>query len=116
MYCIFSKEALKKMQGVRGKMSSQAGHAFLHAYWDSEERFPEHAKTYKASDHAIKITCAVETDSELEELVQYKDVCGFTKVIDSGFTVFEEPTLTCIGIGPLPDDSVEKLKALKLLM
>ena len=29
MYCIFSKEALKKMNGIRGKLASQAGHAYL---------------------------------------------------------------------------------------
>jgi len=116
MYCIFSKEALKEMNGIRGKMTSQAGHAFLHAYWDSEKRFPEYAEAYKNSDHAFKITCAVDTQIELEELYsKYMDVCGITKVVDSGFTVFGGPTQTCVGIGPIPMELAEGLKHLKLL-
>lgn len=104
------------MKGIRGKMASQAGHAFLHAFWDSEKRFPEYAKNYLESDHAIKITCVVDSDSELEQIYRtYRDICGATDVIDSGFTVFNGPTRTCIGIGPIPPELVGELKNLKLL-
>lgn len=117
MYCIFSRESLKLMKGIRGKMASQAGHAFLHSYWDSEITFPEYAKLYKNSDHAVKITCVVETTEELLNLVDnYQDICGVTEVVDSGFTVFEKPTNTCVGIGPIPEELIgEDLKSLKLL-
>jgi len=108
IYCIFSKESLKKMNGIRGKMASQAGHAFLHAYWNAEHRFPEDAEIYRNSDHTRKITCVVDTDQELELLYdEYVDNHPITKVIDSGFTVFNEPTLTCIGIGPVDLDKLQ---------
>jgi len=116
MYCIFSKESLKLIQGVRGKMASQAGHAFLHAYWDSLERFPEYAEQYRESEHVYKITCVVDTNLELEKMVTYKDKCGFTMVTDAGLTVFKEPTTTCVGIGPIPEELCDSLKHLKLLV
>ena len=116
MYCVFSKTALNAMQGIRGKMASQAGYVFLHAYWDSLERFPEYAIEYRDSDHGIKITCVVETDLELKKLITYREIVGMTVVNDAGFTVFQEPTLTCVGIGPIPDELVGGLKNLKLLV
>jgi len=119
MYCIFSRESLKAMKGIRGKMTSQAGHAFLHAFWDSEENFLSDATEYAESAHAVKITCVVDTQEELERLYEiYKDVCGTTRVVDSAFTVLDGPMLTCVGIGPIRDedeDEDEELKKLELL-
>lgn len=117
MYCVISKESIKRFKGIRGKMMAQAGHAFLHAFWDSEEFWPCYARAYKESDHARKITVVTETDEEMLKLYdKYIKICGVTKVIDAGFTVFEEPTLTCIGIGPISEILIEEdLKELKLL-
>lgn len=117
IYDIVCKEALKKMNGNRGKMSSQAGHAYLHAWWDAEKRFPDAAQAYRDSNHAVKITLVVDTEEELKELLRaYYDVCGVAFIKDAGFTVFKEPTVTCLGIGPIHvDDIGEDLKSLKLL-
>lgn len=116
LYAVMSKEAVKKMNGIRGKMIAQGGHAFLHAYWDSLNRFPEYAEAYKNSDHAFKITLVVEKTEQLETLRDaYKDLCGVSLVKDAGFTVFNEPTVTCLGIGPIPEDLIgDDLKSLKL--
>ena len=97
-------------------MAAQAGHAFLHAYWDSLERFPENAKNYKSSKHAYKIACIVETDLELEKLLALKEYVGLADVADAGFTVFGEPTRTCVGIGPVRTgtDIANRLQQLKL--
>lgn len=126
MYCIFAKESVQKMNGIRGKMCTQAGHAYLHAFWDAERRFPSYygglggdyisdADHYKKSDHAYKITLIVDTVDELKALQEaYKNVCGTALVTDAGFTVFNEPTTTCLGIGPIREDNIgEDLKALK---
>lgn len=126
LYCIVSKEALAKMtiekpgkpDVVRmGKFAAQCGHAFLHAWWDALDRFPTAALAYQASDHAFKITLVVETDDELRALeASYKDVCGVSLVTDAGFTVFTEPTVTCLGIGPIrPEDVKKDLSGLRLL-
>ena len=113
------------MNGIRGKMCAQAGHAYLHAFWDSVERFPgQHgysrdepsdAECYQNSDHAYKITLIVDTVDELKALQEaYRNVCGTSLVTDAGFTVFNEPTITCLGLGPIAEDNIgEDLKALK---
>lgn len=117
LYCVVSKEALAKMNGNRGKAMAQSGHAFLHAWWDALDRFPTAALSYQGSDHAFKITLVVETDDELRALAEsYKDVCGVSLVTDAGFTVFKEPTVTCLGIGPIrPADVKEDLSGLRPL-
>lgn len=118
MYCVVSREALAKMNGNRGKLASQAGHAYLHAWWDSATRFTMDAFAYNTSGVAYKITLVVDTDDELRELeALYKDICGVSLVTDAGRTVFKEPTVTCLGIGPIdPDMREDKLKSLKPLI
>lgn len=118
IYCIVSKESLTRLNGVRGKLTSQAGHAFLHAFWDAEITYPEDAAKYKNSGHAKKVTVVVDTDAQMLELYRkYQNICGSTEVIDAGLTVFKEPTLTCVGIGPIAPELVEDdLKQLKVLI
>jgi len=118
MYCIFAKESVAKMNGIRGKMCTQAGHAYLHAYWDSlnpEKCFIDQVRAYMNSDRAYKITLIVDTVDELKALQEkYKNICGTSLVTDAGFTVFNEPTTTCLGLGPISEDKIgDDLKALK---
>lgn len=117
MYCIFSKESLLAMKGIRGKMCTQAGHAYLHAYWDAEARHRALAEAYRSSDRAYKITLVVDTNEELNALHDlYRERCGVSMVVDAGFTVFDGPTQTCLGIGPISEDLVgDDLKSLRTL-
>lgn len=124
MYCVFAKESVDKINGVRGKMCTQAGHAYLHAFWDAWDERQEgevqpqklqQAIAYKNSERAYKITLIVDTVEELVALQEkYKDVCGTSLVTDAGFTVFNEPTTTCLGIGPISEENIgDDIKALK---
>lgn len=118
MYCIFADESVKKMNGVRGKLASMSGHAYLHAYWDSlnpEKCFIDQVRAYMTSDRAYKITLIVDTVDELKAIQEkYKNICGTHLVTDAGFTVFKEPTTTCLGLGPISEDKIgDDLKALK---
>ena len=130
MYCIFAKESLDKINGVRGKMATQAGHAYLHAFWDAMKlvdvwygEMDHHpvkmsqAIKYQNSDRAYKITLVVNTVEELKALYEaYKDKCGVALITDAGFTVFKEPTTTCLGLGPISEDMIgEDIKSLKTL-
>lgn len=127
MYCIFAKENLDKINGVRGKMASMAGHAYLHSYWDAlsdansigKDRVKaEQAFVYKDSGLAMKITLVVDTVDQLKILQEsYKDICGTSLVTDAGRTVFKEPTTICLGIGPISEDNIkDDLKVLKVLI
>ncbi len=124
MYCVWSPAALKLIKGVRGKFGTQNGHAYLHAYWDAEDRFAQTAFLYRNSGIAAKITLALpvmqDHATEVQTLrgfaARYTDRCGVSLVEDRGLTVFKEPTVTCLGIGPLHLDEVgDDLKALKPL-
>ena len=124
LYCIFADESVKKMNGIRGKMCTQAGHAYVHSIWDAFApsfnlikmfRNIKQAYAYKHSERAYKITLRISTVDELKALQEkYRDICGTSLVTDAGFTVFAEPTTTCLGIGPIREDKIgDDLKALK---
>jgi peptidyl-tRNA hydrolase len=115
MYCIFAKESVDKMKGVRGKMCTQAGHAYVHTLLAAMDEKPELFRQYLESDHAYKITLIVDTVDELKAIQEkYKDIVATKLVTDAGFTVFQEPTTTCLGLGPISEDLVgDDLKAIK---
>jgi peptidyl-tRNA hydrolase len=124
-------ESVKKMNGVRGKLASMSGHAYLHAFWDANyahnvepfsteevliaKRKVEQAQAYYNSERAYKITLVVDTVDELKALQdKYKDVCGTSLVTDAGLTVFTEPTTTCLGLGPIAEENIgDDIKSLK---
>ena len=86
------------MNGLRGKMTSQAGHAFLHSYWDAKKPYAgpwwdqhssipdtlqilsykrefaicsmkhSQAREYEASDKSYKISLMVDTVEDLVTL------------------------------------------------
>ena len=133
MYCVFAMESVKKMNGNRGKLASMAGHAYLHSWWDSDDRFTHlvgedtdyyrayndgPARKYKRSNLAFKITLIVDTVDELVTLHDlYKPICGVSLVTDAARTVFAEPTTVCLGIGPIHENMVkEDLSSLKVFM
>jgi len=140
MYCIVSREAIKAMNGNRGKLAAQAGHAYLHAYWDAEKRsgcrpefdtpipqkemsednkFLYAVDAYKYGGNAKKVCLVVDTTDELRALESaYRPVCGVSLVTDAGLTCFDGvPTTTCLGIGPIRDEDVgEDLKCLKVFI
>jgi peptidyl-tRNA hydrolase len=109
MYCVMSRDALKKMGGNRGKMIAMGGHAFVHSWWASffSLRHLWAALRYKFSRHAYKITLAVDTEEDLVALQdKYRKVCGVSLVEDAAFTVFKEPTTACLGIGPIAEKNL----------
>jgi peptidyl-tRNA hydrolase len=119
MYAIFARETLQQMK-YEGKLAAQAGHAFLHAYWDAEDRFkfidgvpsPYYRNTmlpYRQNMDARKITLVVDTIEELEELYfRFRPFMGATLVEDCGYTVFDsDSTITAVGLGPISNDWVK---------
>lgn len=120
MYAIFCRETLRKMK-FEGKLAAQAGHAYLHAWWNAEDNwgpveggdvhyFPENSyktvmQAYRYGDDARKVSLVVDTVQELEELYeQFRPHMGATIVDDCGYTVFDCTTTTAVGLGPIPSD------------
>lgn len=115
-YTIFAKPSVLLMKNIRGKIVTQGQHACLHAIWDAEKRFPHFVEAYKNSERAFKINLIVPSVDDLIKLRDtYQSITGCSLVTDAGFTVFDEPTTTCLGIGPIPLDLIgDDLKSLKL--
>lgn len=123
LYAIFSKTSITNMKGNRGRMTSQAGHAFLHSWWDAAKRFPDDAMAYQLQNSSFKITLLVDEEEDLRNIAShYHDLCGVTLVEERGTKVdggINEKVigLTCVGIGPIHVDKVgDKLSTLKLLL
>ena len=125
MYAVFCRETLCKFEQNEGKLAAQAGHAYLHAWWDAEKRsqydFPDIYSDviydYKYNDDARKIALVTNTVDDLRRLYEmYKPICGVTLVEDCGYTIFTEPTITAVGIGPIRDeDKCAWLRNMELL-
>lgn len=108
MYCIYCEETIKDFNSIRGKMTSQSGHAFLNAYLDSQKRFPYISAQYAENTMQPKISLIAKTVKDLEDIKEYyKDQCGVHLVVDAGITVFNKPTVTCLGIGPILANDVQ---------
>jgi peptidyl-tRNA hydrolase len=105
LYAIINKEALAAAGGARGKMMAQAGHAFLHAFWDAEARFPERARAYRTG-RATKIVLEAENEAALRDLAARAEGFGRSLVTDAGLTVFKQPTVTALGLGPIDKSEV----------
>lgn len=100
-----------------GKLAAQAGHAYLHAWWDAEDRlmygdswsditpYGHLCLAYRNSGDARKVSLVVDTVEELRELYDtFRPYMGATLVEDCGYTVFDEPTITAVGLGPVNSD------------
>jgi peptidyl-tRNA hydrolase len=118
LYCIVSLEAVSAAGGNRGKMMAQAGHAFVDAVIDSQNRFPRDLQAYLESGVVKKVCLKAQGPEELRELYRvYRGICGAKLVTDAGLTVFNEPTLTALGLGPIAPDGIgDDLKALKVFI
>lgn len=121
-YCLVSKVALDLMGGNRGKFGAQAAHGYQITEWDSAERFPLYSNHYRKSLSAAKSTLVVKDENELREFEAiYKNICGVALIKDAAHTVFKEPVVTVLGIGPIRKDKYgdmreERLQKLKALV
>lgn len=112
-YIIFRKDIIADDMPL-GKIMGQACHASVSAFElsdnDSILRWKETGET--------KIILCVKSEIQLENL--YQKILSLnlpvSKIIDEGRTVFKNPTFTCLGIGPIENEDLEKItKKLRLL-
>jgi PTH2 family peptidyl-tRNA hydrolase len=101
-----------------GKLGGQTGHAFLNAFFKCEEMFPDRAHTYRIDELQAKI---ILNGKNLNNIMTIHHSClelNIPSVIvrDAGLTVFKEPTITCIGVGPIEkNDTPKMISRLRLL-
>ncbi len=106
----------KDLKLGKGKLCAQVAHASLESYKLTKRRKPSWVKKWEA-EGCKKIVLYVNSLEELLELfesVRAELPCVLIK--DAGYTQIPPGTITCLGIGPVPDDLVDKYtKHLKLL-
>lgn len=104
MYCIFAESSVGTVKN-RGKLGTQAGHAYLHTAMSAD---PAVLQAYLESEHRYKITLVVPTVDDLYKLQEkYSAITSTHLVKDAGITVFNMPTVTCLGIGPISEDQID---------
>lgn len=100
-----------------GKIAAQVGHACV---LGAEHVRRSHREWYDAWTEfgQEKVVLKVSSLSELEDVKKHAISLGlpWSEVTDAGHTQIEPGTITCISIGPAPEDIIDKVtKSLKLL-
>lgn len=94
----------------KGKIAAQAGHAAVSAVEEARRHFQGWWKAW-LKEGQRKIALKVDSEQELLELESEAKELGLPCVLiyDRGLTELPPNTLTCLGIGPAPYDSVDKI-------
>jgi PTH2 family peptidyl-tRNA hydrolase len=99
----------KDLKLGKGKLSAQVAHASLNAYKEAERKKPEWVKEWEFTGQK-KVVLKVEDEAELiniYNIVKKKFPCALIR--DAGRTQTAPGTITCIGIGPVPEGEIDKI-------
>ncbi len=101
----------------KGKLAAQVAHASLSAAEEAMGRRAEWFDEWKGEGQA-KIVLKTGSEEALRELFKEAKAAKLPAALieDRGLTQLEPGTVTCVGIGPGPDESLDKITGkLKLL-
>jgi PTH2 family peptidyl-tRNA hydrolase len=94
----------------KGKIAAQAGHAAVSA---AQDAYVHHKKWWEAwlFEGQRKIAVKVASEKELLELEEQAKELGLPNalIVDRGLTQIPEGTVTCLGIGPAPEETIDRL-------
>ena len=101
----------------KGKLAAQAAHASLTAAEMSSQARKVWYEDWK-SEGQKKVVLKVSSEPELQELYRMAKRARLPAALieDRGLTQLEPGTVTCVGIGPGPDEEIDAITGkLKLL-
>ena len=101
----------------KGKLAAQAAHASISAAEEAMSRSERWYREWREEGQA-KIVLKVGGEAELKELHRRARAMHLPAALiqDRGLTQLEPGTTTCLGLGPAPDDLLDRLTgSLKLL-
>jgi PTH2 family peptidyl-tRNA hydrolase len=101
----------------KGKLAVQVAHASVSALEQARRSQPDWVKTWFLGNQR-KICVKANTESDLIDLKLRIEKQGLPHALieDAGLTQLEPGTVTCLGIGPLPAEIVDRFTGeLKLL-
>jgi PTH2 family peptidyl-tRNA hydrolase len=97
-----------------GKLAAQVAHASLSAYEDADDG----TRTAWKGSGQKKVVLKASGEKQLFELADRAEREGLAHAIvrDAGHTQLEPGTVTCLGVGPGPEEAVDRVTGdLKLL-
>ena len=100
----------------KGKIAAQVGHACVLGAENVRKSFPDWFKEWWMGQE--KVVVKVQSLKELEKVKQEAISLSipWSEVTDAGHTQIAPGTITCISIGPAPEELVDKITGeLKLL-
>jgi PTH2 family peptidyl-tRNA hydrolase len=104
----------KDLDWGKGKLATHVAHASLEAALQVDREALEKWR----KDGAKKIVLKVKDLKELEKIekkLKEKKI-KYVKISDAGLTQLEKGTVTCIGVGPIEEKTIDKITGkLKLL-
>jgi len=101
----------------KGKIAAQVAHASLSAAEEAIDRRSDWFGEWKEEGQA-KIVLKVQTEEALREFYKQAKAAKLPVALieDRGLTQLEPGTITCLGIGPGPEEELDKITGkLKLL-
>ncbi len=101
----------------RGKIAAQAAHASISSYLEVLRRRPSWAEEWLKQGQK-KVVVAVRDQEELLRLRDEAEAAGIPTALiqDAGLTQLEPGTTTTLGVGPAPEELVDRVTGhLKLL-
>lgn len=118
LYAIMSAEAVAASAGNRGKLIAQGGHAYVGALLDAQLHWPRSVHEYLyGQDGFVKICLIAPEETLLELNGTYQRIGGAALITDAAHTVFDKPTITALGLGPIRVDLIgDDLKSLKVFI
>ena len=98
----------------KGKLAAQVAHAAIAAFLEASDE----ARVDWLKQGMPKVVVQVQDEAELRRLLNQAQLEGIPAELieDAGRTVVPEGTVTCLGLGPAPDEWIDRLTgALRLL-
>ena len=100
----------------KGKIAVQCCHASIDSFLKTQKKFPEWAEEWREQGMQ-KVVLKISSQRELTELFEkVKKELPSSLIHDAGRTQIKEGSITCIGLGPAPEEKINKFTGkLKLL-
>ena len=101
----------------KGKLAAQVAHASVSAAEEARTRHPDWFESWWQLGQE-KVVVKANNESELRELLKTAKTLGLPSVLiqDAGLTQLEPGTATCLGVGPGPSSTIDRVTGqLKLL-
>jgi peptidyl-tRNA hydrolase, PTH2 family len=98
----------------KGKLAAQAAHAAVAAFIEASDD----VRVIWLEEGMPKVVLQASDEAELHRLLDLAQQHGIPAALieDAGRTVVPEGTVTCLGLGPAPDEDIDRLTGeLKLL-